>query len=65
VKLSTLKFPVVCSVLITCTLAWAEAVQPYPNAITDRLVRPETPMTVPPINTVFRDPDFVAVSTGD
>ena len=55
---SAIKSLVVCSIVITCALAWAQGVQPYPNAITDRLVRPETPMTVPPVNTAFRDPDF-------
>lgn len=36
----------------------AQGVQPYPNAITDRLVHGETPMAPPPVNTVFSDPDF-------
>ncbi len=36
----------------------AQGVQPYPSAITDRVVRTETPMSVPPVNLVFKDPDF-------
>jgi hypothetical protein len=40
--------------------AWAQGVQPYPNAITDRAVHPKTPMAPPPVNTVFQDPDFGA-----
>ena len=40
--------------------AWAQGVQPYPNAFTDRAVHPKTPMAPPPINTVFQDPDFGA-----
>jgi hypothetical protein len=38
--------------------ALAQGVQPYPNAITDRVVRQETWMAPPPVNTVFQDPDF-------
>jgi hypothetical protein len=36
----------------------AQGVQPYPNAITNRLIYQETPMAVPPRNVVFTDPDF-------
>lgn len=36
----------------------AQGVQPYPDAITDRLVRLETPMAPPAVNTPFTDPDF-------
>jgi len=36
----------------------AQGVQPYPNAITDRTVRQATPMSPPPVNVVFQDPDF-------
>ena len=36
----------------------AQGRQPYPKAITDRLIRLETPMAPPPVNTVFNDPDF-------
>src|SRR5438270_9448679 len=37
---------------------FAQGVQPYPNAITDRVVRTETAMPAPPVNTIFQDPDF-------
>ena len=37
---------------------WAQGIQPYPNAITDRLLRAKTPMAPPPVGTVFQDPDF-------
>jgi hypothetical protein len=37
---------------------FAQGVQPYPHAITDRVVRTETPMHAPQVNHVFRDPDF-------
>lgn len=40
------------------TTASAQGIQPYPNAITDRAIHPETPMAVPAINVVFNDPDF-------
>jgi hypothetical protein len=36
----------------------AQSPQPYPNAVTDRLIHQETPMTPPPKNVVFVDPDF-------
>ena len=36
----------------------AQGRAPYPNAVTDRLVHPETPMLPPPRNVVFTDPDF-------
>jgi hypothetical protein len=36
----------------------AQGRQPYPKAITDRLIRLETAMAPPPVNTVFNDPDF-------
>jgi len=35
-----------------------QGIQPYPNAITDRLIYQETPMPVPAWNVVFSDPDF-------
>jgi len=52
-----------CLSLATCFLlflqsAAAQGVGPYPNAITDRLVYQETPMTPPPVNVVFNDPDL-------
>src|SRR5580658_8318561 len=36
----------------------AQSPQPYPNAVTDRLIHQETPMSPPPKNVVFVDPDF-------
>jgi len=36
----------------------AQSSQPYPNAVTDRLIHQETPMLPPPRNLVFTDPDF-------
>ena len=44
--------------VILATVATAQGRQPYPNAVTDQLVRPETPMPVPDRNVVFTDPDF-------
>ena len=35
-----------------------QGIQPYPNAVTDRLVRQQTPMTPPAARVVFQDPDF-------
>ncbi len=42
---------------LTVTLI-AQSPQPYPNAVTDRLIHQETPMSPPPPNVVFTDPDF-------
>ncbi len=47
-----------CLVPVLSVAAWAQGVQPYPNAFTDRAVHPKTPMAPPPVNTVFQDPDF-------
>jgi hypothetical protein len=38
--------------------ASAQGIEPYPNAITNKLIYQETPMTPPPVNMVFNDPDF-------
>ena len=43
-------------IMSACLLA--QGIQPYPNAITDRLVHGKTPMGPPAVNTVFNDPDF-------
>src|SRR5258708_18804049 len=40
--------------------AWAQGVQPYPNAFTDRQVHPKTAMAPPAGNTVFQEPSFGA-----
>jgi hypothetical protein len=47
-----------CVVFDVVPLLPAQGVQPYPNAITNRLIYPETPMPVPLRNIVFTDPDF-------
>ena len=36
----------------------AQGFQPYPKAITDRLIHQKSPMRPRPVNTVFKDPDF-------
>ena len=38
--------------------ASAQNSDPYPNAVTDRLIHPETAMVPPAVNTVFQDHDF-------
>ena len=43
--------------LIAASVA-AQGRQPYPNAVTDRLIHLETPMSPPARNVVFTDPDF-------
>jgi hypothetical protein len=45
-------------IVSVCLLA--QGIQPYPNAITDRLFYAKTPMAPPPVNTVFQDPDLGA-----
>jgi hypothetical protein len=50
-----------CFIFVASAAAWAQGVQPYPNAFTDRAVHPKTPMAPPAINTVFQDPDFGAL----
>jgi hypothetical protein len=47
-----------CFTLQPATTLWAQGIPPYPNAITDRVVRQETPLAPPPANVVFNDPDF-------
>ena len=44
--------------LTLATLGVAQSPQPYPNAVTDRLIHQETPMAPPSRNVVFTDPDF-------
>jgi hypothetical protein len=47
--------------LVTCLLTspvCAQGVQPYPDAITNRLVYPETPLQPPSVSAAFRDPDL-------
>jgi hypothetical protein len=46
-------------VLLLCaTTMFAQGTDPYPNAITNKLIYQETPMAPPPVNMVFNDPDF-------
>jgi hypothetical protein len=46
------------AVLLVGGHAYGQGTQPYPDAITDRLLHPKTPMLPPPVRTVFTDPDF-------
>ena len=53
----------VCSLLLTvlslcATTTFAQHADPYPNAVTNKLIYQETPMAPPPVNMVFHDPDF-------
>src|SRR5271167_3603407 len=47
---------VVVPILSACL--FAQGAQPYPNAITNRQFYAKTPMTPPPVNTVFQDPNL-------
>jgi hypothetical protein len=50
-----------CTLLASLTLVAglaAQSRQPYPKAVTDRLIHQETPMLPPARNVVFTDPDF-------
>jgi hypothetical protein len=52
---------IACTLLVTFILnvgGAAQSPQPYPKAVTDRLIHLETPMLPPPKNVVFTDPDF-------
>ena len=40
---------------------WAQGVEPYPHAITDRLFYPKTAMAPPVVDSPFRDPDLGAM----
>jgi len=44
--------------IILIGAAGARAQNPYPNAVTDRLIHPKTLKWLPQVNKVFRDPDF-------
>jgi hypothetical protein len=48
----------VIAILILVVTVSAQGVQPYPDAITNRLIYQETPMAPPSKNVVFTDPDF-------
>lgn len=56
-------------ILVTCLTVFtislgqsvlAQGVEPYPHAITDRLIHQETPMALPAVGVLFHDPDFGA-----
>jgi len=46
------------SLVTVLQLAFAQGIEPYPNAVTNKLIYQETPMAPPPVNVVFNDPDF-------
>ncbi len=50
-----------CLLSLASGAGWAQGIQPYPNAFTDRQVHPKTAMAPPVVNTVFQDPDFGAL----
>jgi hypothetical protein len=43
---------------LSTSLVSAQGVQPYPDAITNRTVYPETPLRPPHVSAAFRDPDL-------
>jgi hypothetical protein len=43
---------------LSTSLVSAQGVQPYPDAITNRLIYSETPLQPPPVSAAFRDPDL-------
>ena len=55
-----LSVPLITLCLCVCTTvtSLAQSPSPYPRAVTDRSIRLQTPMTSPPVNTPFKDPDF-------
>ena len=53
-----LAFCALLATLILVKTSLGQGRQPYPHAVTDRLVHQETPMKPPPRNVVFADPDF-------
>lgn len=50
-----------CALSLTAAPLWAQGVEPYPNAITNRLFYPKSPMIPPAANTPFADPDLGGV----
>jgi hypothetical protein len=57
-RVSRLVFLALFSSSILLPSLFGQGISPYPNAITDRVIHPETPKLPPPVNVVFRDPDF-------
>lgn len=51
-------FYITITILLTGVFVKGQGIPPYPNAITNRDIIQETPMTVPPVNVVVTDPDF-------
>jgi hypothetical protein len=49
---------IVFTTMVRVVTVSAQGIQPYPNATTDRLIRSETPMSLPVVNVPFVDPDF-------
>jgi hypothetical protein len=47
--------------LLNAGITIAQGIEPYPDAITNRLFYPKTPMTPPQINSPFADPDLSAM----
>lgn len=45
-------------ILLVESSLWGQGINPYPNAITDKLIHHETPMKPPGVNTPFLDPDL-------
>jgi hypothetical protein len=58
VNQTLLSVRVICAAIVLTVTVSAQRIDPYPNAITDQLIHPETPMAVPSKNVVFTDPDF-------
>ena len=52
-----ISFMLLTSFVLTARVS-AQGIQPYPNAITNRLIYQQTPLLPPPRNVVFTDPDF-------
>src|SRR5713226_1169463 len=50
--------PLVTVLWLCATTMFAQGTDPYPNAITNKLIYQETPMVSPPVNMPFHDPDF-------
>jgi len=48
------------AIAVMAVCLWGQGIRPYPDAITNRLFYPKTPMAPPPANTVFTDPDLGA-----
>jgi hypothetical protein len=56
--LSLVGYMLMAALILATNNVSAQSPQPYPHAVTDRLIHLETPMLPPPANTLFTDPDF-------